>query len=92
MNSALHKIAVAIGFVLFVISLVTGLLRDVPLLSALFRALMVLMVSSVLISLFFQFFARVLYSFIEEQRRIQAAEAAKTEETKKQPDRKPSFR
>jgi len=77
MNSVLRKIAVGIGGMLFLASLAMMLLNGVSVLTALWRAAMIMVLSSIVVSLFFQYFARVLYRFIEEQRRIQEEEAAK---------------
>lgn len=90
MNTALQKIAAAIGFFLFVFTLAIGLLRDVPVLSALYRAVMIMLLGSVVMGLFFQFFARVLYQFIDEQRRQAeqaATEAAQKKEKEKETER-----
>ena len=78
MNKALQKIAAAIGFLLFVTALTIALLRDVPVLAALYRAIMVMLLGTIVVGLFFQFFARILYKFIDEQRR-QAEEAVQAE-------------
>ena len=83
MNSVLVHIAVAVGFIVFLIALAIGLIQDVPLLSAVYRALMIMVLSSIVVTLFFQFFARVLYGFIAEQHKTAAAEAEKQEADKK---------
>ena len=92
MNSVLVHIAVAVGFVVFLIALAIGLIQEVPLLSALYRALMIMVLSSVVVTLFFQFFARVLYGFIAEQQRANAAEAEKQEADKKAKQQSPQAR
>lgn len=95
MNSVLVHIAVAVGFFVFLIALTIGLVQEVPLLSAVYRALMIMVLSSVVVTLFFQFFARVLYGFIAEQQKAAAMEAEKQEADKKakqQPPTRPAER
>lgn len=83
MNTILRRIAAAIGFLLFVLALAIGLWRDVPILKALFRATMIMILGSVIVTVFFRYFAGVLYRFIEEQRRLQMELQAKQEAEKK---------
>lgn len=82
MNTALQKMATAAGLILFLASLAIGLLRDVPVVTALYRALMIMILGSVAVGLFFQYFASVLSSFIETQR-WQAEQAAQAEAAQK---------
>ena len=82
MNAALQKIAAVVGFILFAVALTIGLLREVPVLAALYRALMIMIIGSVAVGLFFQFFAKILYQFIDEQRR-QAEQATQAEAAQK---------
>ncbi|MBN1672167.1 MAG: hypothetical protein JXR37_14095 [Kiritimatiellae bacterium] len=67
MNSILGKLAVAVGVILFPIALVAALLNGVPLLTALYRAAVILFAGTVCVLVFFRFFARVLYEFVSEQ-------------------------
>jgi len=84
MNSALAQIAAAVGFVLFLVAMAAGLLLGVPVLTALYRALMIMIIGSVIATFFFQFFAKVLYSFIREQQEL----LHKQEEAKREAERK----
>lgn len=90
MNSALVQISIAIGFLLFTIALVVGLLTGQPLFTAVWRSLMVMLLGSITVTLFFRFFASVLFRFIAEQQRLreeaerQAAEKNKEKKGEKE--------
>jgi Kef-type K+ transport system membrane component KefB len=86
MNSALVQISVAIGFLLFTIALVVGLVTDQPVFTAVWRALMVMLLGSIAVTLFFRFFARVLFRFIAEQQRLR--EEAERQEAEKGKEKK----
>ncbi len=85
MNSALVQISIAIGFCLFTIALVIGLLTGQPVFTAVWRALMVMMLGSIAVTLFFRFFARILFGFIEEQQKLR--EEAERAESNKDKDK-----
>lgn len=88
MNSALVQISIAIGFLLFTISLVVGLLTNQPLFTAVWRALMVMLLGSISVTLFFRFFAHVLFRFIAEQQRLrEEAERQEAEKSKEKKER-----
>lgn len=88
MNSALVQISIVIGFLLFAIALAVGLLTSQPLFTALWRALMVMILGSITVTLFFRFFASVLFRFIEEQQRLrEEAERKEAEKNKENKDR-----
>ncbi len=67
MSKILGQLAVAIGGLLFIAAMTTGLVRGVPLSTTLFRALIVFCLSSVGMALFFRFFSKVLFQFAAEQ-------------------------
>jgi hypothetical protein len=67
MSRILGQLAVAIGGVFFVVALIVGTVRGVPLTTALFRALIVMSVVSVAVATFFRYFSKVLYRFAAEQ-------------------------
>ena len=67
MSAVLAQLSVAIGFLLMVIVLIVTTTRGVPITVALFRALVVMCVSSVVMALFFRFFTSVLYRFLAEK-------------------------
>jgi len=67
MSNVLKQLSVAIGGLLFVVVLVVGFLLDIPLAVSVFRATVVMCISSIVVALFFRFFAGVLYRFVAEQ-------------------------
>ena len=67
MSNVLKQLSVAVGGILFVVVLVMGLCLDIPLLVAVFRATVVMCVGSIIVAVFFRFFAGVLYRFVAEQ-------------------------
>lgn len=82
MSAALLNLALALSFVLFVVSLGLGLVCRVSFWPLLFRSVLVLLVSSITLIVFFRFFNVVLAQFLAkrvmEHRR--AAEEALNEE------------
>ena len=81
MNTILGNISIAIGGILFVIVLVIGFARGVPILVAVFRASIVMCISSAVVAVFFRFFSSVLYKFVAEkvQENKRVKEAAERE-------------
>ena len=81
MSSVLIQLSVLLGSVLFLLSLGVALVNGVSLLTALFRAVIVMCAGTVVSAAFFRFFLGVLYRFIDEkmmeQTRIRAQAAAK---------------
>jgi hypothetical protein len=67
MSRILGQLAVAIGGVFFILVMIVGTVRDVPMTTTLFRALIVMCVSSVAVAIFFRFFTKVLYRFAAEE-------------------------
>ncbi|OGV65237.1 MAG: hypothetical protein A2283_05440 [Lentisphaerae bacterium RIFOXYA12_FULL_48_11] len=67
MSNVLKQLSVAIGGLLFVVVLIVGFLLDIPLAVSVFRATVVMCVGSIVVALFFRFFAGVLYRFVAEQ-------------------------
>jgi hypothetical protein len=85
MSSVLAQLALTGGAILFLIALGVSWLSGVPLLTALFRAVIVMCLGSVVVAGFFRYFTGILYRFIDEKMREQARqkaeEAAKTNGT-----------
>lgn len=67
MSSALKQLAVAIGGILFVVVLAITVALDIPLIVGVFRATVVMCLGSLIMAMFFRFFAGVLYRFVAEQ-------------------------
>jgi uncharacterized membrane-anchored protein len=80
MNSVLRQLAASFGALMFIISLVIGLLSGVSPFTALCRSFVVMCISTVIFALFAGFFVKIVYSFIlekmREQQRKKAQEAA----------------
>jgi hypothetical protein len=80
MSSVLIQISVAFGMLMFFVAFGLGLANDVPVLTAIFRAFVVLCVSSVVMTFFFRFFVGMVYRFVAErvmeQSRAKAAPGA----------------
>ncbi len=78
MSKILGQLSVAIGGMFFILVLIVGTVRDVPMTTVLFRALIVMCVSSVAVAMFFRFFSKILYRFAaEEVLRHRAAKSAR---------------
>ena len=67
MSSILVNLAMAVGFVLSLLSLAVALVRGVPLWTALFRSAIVLSIGTVVVMAFFRYFNVVLYRFLEQK-------------------------
>ncbi|MDF7800917.1 hypothetical protein P4C99_15685 [Pontiellaceae bacterium B1224] len=67
MSAVLVNLAMVVGFLLSMFSLVVGLLRGVPVWTGLFRSAIVLAVSTVVVMAFFRFFNVVLFRFLAEK-------------------------
>ncbi len=67
MSAVLVNLAMVAGFVLGVFSLLVGLLRGVPVWSALFRSAIVLAVGTIVVMAFFRYFSVVLFRFLAEK-------------------------
>ncbi|MBN2164443.1 MAG: hypothetical protein JXR25_04700 [Pontiellaceae bacterium] len=82
MSTVLVNLAMAVGFLLCLLSFAVGLLRGVPLWTALFRSAIVLSIGTVVVMAFFRYFNVVLYRFLEQKIREhrEKAEAAELAE------------
>lgn len=67
MNPALTRMAAAIGAVAFLVALAIGYAGDVTLLVALFRAAVVMIVTTVVVSMFLRFFTNTLIDFLSQR-------------------------
>jgi hypothetical protein len=67
MSAVLVNLAMAVGSLLGMFTLVVGLLRGVPVWTGLFRAAIVLAISTVVVMAFFRFFNVVLFRFLAEK-------------------------
>jgi len=79
MTAILAQMSVAIGGLMFIVSLVIMLTRGVPILVAVFRASVVMCVTSTVVAMFLRYFSSILRRFVAEQvmkRSSEAAEAA----------------
>ena len=81
MSAVLVNLAMILSFFLFILTLVTGLLREVALWPLLFRSTIILTVSSVVILAFFRYFNLILVRFLSQQiRESWESKAEQTEE------------
>ena len=76
MSSILGQLAVAIGGLVFIISLILSWLNGVPLLHAILRSVVAMCVSSMIVAIFFRYFTAILYRFVAERLKEQAPPAA----------------
>lgn len=67
MSAILAQISIAIGFLMFLVVLGITTALDVPILSGIFRAIVVMCISSVVVVLFFKYFTALLHKFVVEQ-------------------------
>ena len=77
MSAALKKLAYAAGTLLALIVLGMALMDGMPLGDALFRAGVVMCVGTAIMALFFRFFTRVLFGFLQEKLTEQMARQTK---------------
>jgi DNA integrity scanning protein DisA with diadenylate cyclase activity len=80
MSSILGQLAVAIGGLVFILSLIFSWINGVPLIAAILRAMVAMCVASMIMAFFFRFFTAILYRFVAE--RIQEQNAVKEKEPK----------
>ena len=71
MSKVLGQLAIALGGMLFVVVMIMAVSQGVPILVAVFRAWVVMCVSSIVLAVFFRVFASVLYRFVAEQVMLQ---------------------
>lgn len=67
MSTVLANLAVVVGFIMGICSLLVGLLRGVPVWTGLFRSSIVLAVGTVVVMAFFRYFNVVLFRFLAEK-------------------------
>lgn len=67
MSSVLLHLAMVSGFVLFMLSLISGFLQGVPVWTVLFRSIVVLCVGTVAIAAFFRHFNLILFRFLKQK-------------------------
>ncbi len=84
MSSILGQLSVALGGLVFVITLLLALANGVSLIPAILRAFGVMCVTSMVFALFFRYFTGILYRFVAERLRIQQAENKPKEEPAKE--------
>jgi hypothetical protein len=81
MNSVLIQLSLMIGIVLFLLALGLAMMNNMPMSTAIFRAIIVMCSGAVVSAGFFRFFVGILYRFIDEklkeQAQAKAQEAAK---------------
>ena len=77
MNSALVQLSLMIGTVLFLLALGLAMMNNMPMSTALFRAIIVMCVGTVVSAGFFRFFVGILYRFIDEKLKEQALARAR---------------
>jgi len=76
MNSVLVQLSLMIGTVLFLLALGLAMMNNMPMSTALFRAIIVMCVGTVVSAGFFRFFVGILYRFIDEKLKEQAQATA----------------
>lgn len=92
MNAVLIQIAAVIGFCLGALTFFVCILNGATLLTSILRASVSMVLATLFVTLFFRFFAKVLYNFIaQKQKEQQEAEAAEAEPDNKR-DRRRDFR
>ncbi|MDZ8117271.1 hypothetical protein [Pontiella agarivorans] len=67
MSAVLVNLAMAVGSLFSIFTLVIGLLRGVPIWTGLFRASIVMAIGTVVVMAFFRFFNVVLFRFLAEK-------------------------
>ncbi|HBA85811.1 MAG TPA: hypothetical protein DCZ95_17140 [Verrucomicrobia bacterium] len=77
MSSILGQLAVAIGGLVFILSMLLSWMNGVPLLNAILRAVVAMCVVSMIMAFFFRFFTAILYRFVAERLREQTAAKGK---------------
>ena len=80
MSSVLGQLAIAIGGIMFILSMILSLANGVSLLPALYRAVLIMCLCTIIVVVFFRFFTRLLYRFVNDRMKEQQAEQAKAKE------------
>lgn len=87
MSAVLVNLAMVVGFFLCLVSMAIGLVRGVSFLTVLFRAAIVLSLSTVVVMAFFRYFNVILYRFlaqkIEESRKDGVVESPSNKDQQK---------
>jgi hypothetical protein len=66
-STALKQLSYAFGTLLALVVLGIGLFNGMPLSDAIFRAVVVMCVGTAILALFFRFFTRILFHFLQEK-------------------------
>ena len=82
MSSVLGQLAIAIGGIMFILSMILSLANGVSMLPALYRAVLIMCLCIIIVVIFFRFFTRLLYRVVNDRMKEQA-EQAKAKETAK---------
>lgn len=80
MSSVLGQLAMAVGGIMFILSMIFSLTNGVSMLPALYRAVMVMCLCTIIVVIFFRFFTRLLYRFVNDRMKEQAEQQAKAKE------------
>ncbi len=67
MSAILAQIALAFGLIMFIISVVVGFVCEVEPLVIVFRAIVVMCVSTVVLSVLFRYFVSIIYQFMAQK-------------------------
>jgi ABC-type transport system involved in cytochrome bd biosynthesis fused ATPase/permease subunit len=91
MNAVLGQIAVAVGGLLFIVVFAWCVATGVPVLVAIFRASVVMCLSTLIVAVFFRFLSSVLRKFvIEKIQEHNKAKAARGAAGRRQPRTRPA--
>lgn len=80
MSSILGQLAIAIGGIMFILSMILSLTNGVSLLPALYRGVMIMCLCTIIVVVFFRFFTQLLYRFVNDRMKEQQADQAKAKE------------
>ena len=75
MSSVLGQLAIANGGIMFILSMIFSLTNGVSLLPALYRAVMIMCLCTIIVVIFFRFFTQLLYRFVNDRMKEQAEQA-----------------
>ena len=82
MSSILGQLAVAIGGLVFILSMALALSNGVPMLTSILRSTVAMCITSMIMAFFFRFFTSILYKFVAERLKEQTKTPAKEEKGK----------
>ncbi len=80
MSSILGQLAIAIGGIMFILSMILSLTNGVSLLPALYRGVMIMCLCTIIVVVFFRFFTQLLYRFVNDRMKEQQADQANAKE------------